>query len=283
MTKTMSKPWAFISPASRGIGLHFARRLLKTTDCPVIATARKDLSKVNDQILEGLAVDKQRLEVLHLDVTGIPTEIPSLLSNLSPRIDETTIAAASAHCGSRFPPSSNHLHLAFLIPGMLHPEKSPAQIDASKALETFRLNTLGPLLLTKHFSGFLPRKSASLSPSPGLPSSAVLALMSARVGSITDNALGGWYSYRASKAGVNQVAKSVDIYLRQRCGANAMCVALHPGTVKTGLSKDFWGGVSEEKLFSPGFAAERLCEVVGSVGVEGRGKCWDWEGKEIPP
>lgn len=107
--------------------------------------------------------------------------------------------------------------------------------------------------------------------------------MSARVGSISDNSLGGWYSYRASKAGVNQLAKSLDIYLRNSAGEKAVAVSLHPGTVKTGLSEEFWKSTRPEKLFSAEFAAERLCEVVKNVGTEGRGKCWDWEGKEIPP
>ncbi|KAI9771553.1 MAG: hypothetical protein M1835_006417 [Candelina submexicana] len=107
--------------------------------------------------------------------------------------------------------------------------------------------------------------------------------MSARVGSISDNALGGWYSYRASKAAVNQITKSFDIYLRNRSGEKAIAIALHPGTVKTGLSKEFWASTKEEKLFSAEFAAERLVEVVKGVGVEGRGRCWDWEGKEILP
>jgi len=184
-------------------------------------------------------------------------------------------------CKSRF--SSSYLRLAFCIPGILYPEKSPSQIDHAKALQTFQINTLGPLILAKHFSPLLPRKSTEVSPLFNLPPSAVLALMSARVGSISENGLGGWYSYRASKAAVNSIAKSVDIYLRQRCGENAMCVSLHPGTVKTGLSEEFWGSTPQKKLFTPDFAAERLCEVVNIVGMQGRGKCWDWEGKEIPP
>ena len=107
--------------------------------------------------------------------------------------------------------------------------------------------------------------------------------MSARVGSITDNRLGGWYSYRASKAAVNSIAKSLDLYLEQRCGKNALCVTLHPGTVKSRLSKEFWGSTPKEKLFTPRFSAEKLIQVVKNVGLDGRGKCWDWDGKEIPP
>lgn len=108
--------------------------------------------------------------------------------------------------------------------------------------------------------------------------------MSARVGSISDNrSLGGWYSYRASKAAVNQLARTLDIGLRQSAGGKAMGVSLHPGTVKTGLSEEFWGNVKGEKLFSPEFAAERLVEVVKGLREGDGGRCWDWEGKEILP
>lgn len=82
---------------------------------------------------------------------------------------------------------------------------------------------------------------------------------------------------------MNSIAKSVDIYLEQRCGEKAMCVSLHPGTVKTGLSEEFWASTPKEKLFTPEFAAERLIEVVKDMGVRGRGRCWDWKGEEIPP
>lgn len=116
-----------------------------------------------------------------------------------------------------------------------------------------------------------------------LPSCAVMALMSARVGSISDNKLGGWYSYRASKAAVNSIAKSIDIYLQQKAKDKAMCIAMHPGTVKTEFSEGFWGNVQEGKLFSPEFAAESLLKVIKELGIEGRGQCWDYDGKEIVP
>jgi NAD(P)-dependent dehydrogenase (short-subunit alcohol dehydrogenase family) len=139
------------------------------------------------------------------------------------------------------------------------------------------------MLLLKHFSSFLPRKSSDVSESLGLPPHSVFAIMSARVGSISDNRLGGWYSYRASKAGVNQVVKTFDNHLRTVSEDRAACVGLHPGTVKTGLSKEFWGNVKEGKLFEKEMVAERLMGVVMERGLEGRGKCWDWEGKEVPP
>lgn len=142
------------------------------------------------------------------------------------------------------------------------------------------------MLLLKHISSFLPKKSTNLEAStdnPALAAHATWANMSARVGSISDNGLGGWYSYRASKAGLNQVTKSFDNYLKTSAGENAVSIALHPGTVKTGLSKEFWGNVKEEKLFSAEFAAEKLLEVVRTRELGDRGKLWDWKGEEVPP
>lgn len=135
----------------------------------------------------------------------------------------------------------------------------------------------------KHFSPFLPRKATKVEALQGLPEQATWANMSARVGSISDNRLGGWYSYRASKAAVNQLTKSFDNYLRTSAGDNAMSISLHPGTVKTDLSKEFWNNVKEEKLFSTAFAAEKLMEVINSRRSDDRGKCWDWKAEEIPP
>ena len=177
----------------------------------------------------------------------------------------------------------HHLRLAFAIPGILHAEKSPAQIDYNTALETFKINTLGPMMLLKHFCAFLPRKTTHLGKLDGLPDYGVWGAMAARVGSTHDNAKGGWYSYRASKAGVVSLAKTFDLYLRGSAGENAVSVALHPGTVKTDLSKDYWNQVEGGKLFTPEFAAERLVAVVNEMGKEHRGKFLDWQGKEIMP
>ncbi|KAK1731600.1 hypothetical protein CaCOL14_003562 [Colletotrichum acutatum] len=292
----MSRPWILVAPASRGIGAHLTRHLLRTTTAPILATCRSpDTTAVKQSILSSLASDNEpkshsspaaketedlasRLKVINLDVTAEPT-----------------IAAAAAEAASLFPTSTHHLRLALATPGILHPEKSPAQIDYDDALETFRVNTLGQMMLMKHFSPFLPKKSVkfstSTSSSPqddesrGLPPShAVWAAMSARVGSTADNRKGGWYSYRASKAGVTSLAKSLDLWLSARSGERAMAVAYHPGTVKTGLSQGFWDTVPEGKLFEPEYAVERMCKVLTEeVGIEGRGRFWDWAGKEIMP
>ncbi|KAG9640691.1 NAD(P)-binding protein, partial [Aureobasidium melanogenum] len=261
------QPWALVSPASRGIGLHLARHLLQNTKLPIVTTARKDLDQAKESILDGLHhVDQSRLNVLKLDV-----------------LDETTIQDAASACSDLFPKKDNYLHLSYAIPGILFPEKSPQQIDHDDALLTFQTNTLGPMLMLKHFGPFLPRKSTQLAQDASLPKTAVWATMSARVGSITDNQLGGWYSYRASKAAVNQVTKTFDNHLRTASGEKAIAISLHPGTVKTSFSKEFWGGAKEGKLFSPEFSAEKLYEVVVGRTLQDRGKCWDWKGEEVPP
>ncbi|PNS14881.1 hypothetical protein CAC42_2110 [Sphaceloma murrayae] len=260
-------PWALVTPASRGIGLEVARRLLQTTKLPVVTTARTDLDQTRENVLGGLdGVQEDRLHVLKADV-----------------LDESTLEAAAKQCSELFPKKDHYLHMTFALPGLLFPEKSPQQINYDDALLTFRTNTLGPMMLLKHFSPFLPKKSTKLSQEQGASKSAVWATLSARVGSIGDNSLGGWYSYRASKAGVNQMTKTFDNYLKTSAGENAMAIALHPGTVKTGLSKEFWNTVKPEKLFTAEFAAEKLLEVVNGRTVEDRGKCFDWKGEVIPP
>lgn len=185
------------------------------------------------------------------------------------------------------------LRLALTVPGVLHVEKAPSQIDAEAALYSFQVNTLGPLLLLKHLTPFLPTKSSPPFQPTGteagdrgegrlaLPSHAIYAMMAARVGSITDNSTGGWFSYRASKAGVLQLAKTLDLHLRVRSRERAMAVALHPGTVRTEFTRDFWGG---REMLEVDEAAESLLGVLGGLGVkEGRGRCWDWRGEEVVP
>jgi NAD(P)-dependent dehydrogenase (short-subunit alcohol dehydrogenase family) len=100
------------------------------------------------------------------------------------------------------------------------------------------------------------------------------------VGSISDNKTGGWYSYRASKAALNQVLHTFDVQLRMKKRA-AMAVGVHPGTVKTDLSREFWSSVPKEKLFEPEYAAEKLVEVVSNLKEDQRGLVWDWAGKRV--
>lgn len=184
------------------------------------------------------------------------------------------------------------LRLALTVPGILHVEKSPSQIDATRALDSFQVNALGPLLLMKHLYPFLPAKSTPPFPTMRksesndgnqllLPSHAIYAMMAARVGSVSDNSSGGWYSYRASKASVFQLAKTFDLFLRSKSGEKALAVALHPGTVRTDFTKEFWKG---REMLEPLDSAERLLKLITRMppGLEGgRGRCWDWKGDEV--
>jgi len=267
--------WTLVTPASRGIGFELTRHLLRTLppSIAVVATARSDLPGTREKLLSSLKLSESqacRLDLQECDV-----------------LSESSISRLARHCKEQYNDRSRekgaHLRLGFMIPGMLIPERAPDKVEYESALQTLKLNLLAPMMLVKHFSRFLPRRSTKQEQIAGLPDLAVLALMSARVGSIGDNRLGGWYSYRASKAGLNQYVRSTDIYLQMQSGKNSMCVGLHPGTVKTGLSEEFWDSTPKEKLFRPEFSAQRLIEVVNGLEESSRGRCWDWEGKEIPP
>jgi NAD(P)-dependent dehydrogenase (short-subunit alcohol dehydrogenase family) len=267
----MSSPWIFICPCSRGIGFALTRHLLKTTTMPILATTRHpNTESTKSAILADLATSQShtslssRLHLATLDVTS-----------------PASVEAAAQMAGELFPRKKNHLHLSFAMPGVLTPEKSMEQIDAASSMAMFQVNALGPMLLAKYFAGFLPRRSTEAE--DAVPKHATWVFMSARVGSVTENKSGGWFSYRASKAAVNSVAKSMDIMLQARSGDKALAMAYHPGTVKTGLSEEFWGRVPEKQLFSPEYAVERMVDVVNGLHLGQRGRCWDWKGDEIPP
>ena len=192
------------------------------------------------------------------------------------------MSSMASHLHHAYP--DMQLRLALTVPGILHVEKSPSQIDAANALQSFQVNALGQLLLMKHLEPFLPTKSSPpFEETKGLlslPSHAIYAMMAARVGSISDNRAGGWYSYRASKSSVFQIAKTFDLYLRTRSRNRALAVALHPGTVKTDFTKDFWDG---RPMLSSDEAAEKLLGVLAGVPMEKRGLCFDWKGEQVVP
>ncbi|KAL4881418.1 hypothetical protein BJY04DRAFT_218234 [Aspergillus karnatakaensis] len=271
--------FAVVTPASRGLGFAIAQQLLALTNLPIIATARNECGRLRDRLLEesSEAQDaEKRLNVLRVDVT-----------------DEETVSDMASKIRDTYP--DTYLRIAITVPGILHVEKSPAQIDAQKVLDSFKVNALGPLLLMKHLSSFLPNRSSppfedeKREPSEAddtqfrLPSHAIYAMMAARVGSISDNSSGGWYSYRASKASVYQLAKTFDLHLQSRSKERALAVALHPGTVKTDFTRDYWDG---RTMLQPEESASRLLKFLSGMGNgadEGRGRCWDWNGKEVLP
>ncbi|TGZ84561.1 short-chain dehydrogenase/reductase-like protein [Ascodesmis nigricans] len=250
-------PFNLVCPASRGLSLALARTLLQRSPHPLIATARTNPDEVKGRILSGLNIPDDQVTVLQVDVT-----------------EEDTLSSAVQSIKQTHP--NDHLNILISSAGVLHPERSPKDITKSDVLHTLSTNLLGPMLVMKHFSPFLPSKKTALD------KPAVWVNISARVGSIEDNRLGGWYSYRATKAGVNQLTKTLNIHLKATAGGNAFAVAMHPGTVKTDLSREFWGNVEKEKLFEPEYAAERLVGVVERLGDGDGGGFFDWKGERIP-
>jgi len=186
--------------------------------------------------------------------------------------DEATIAAAAESAKQ----AAGSLHLVIVAAGLLHdgdavkPEKTWRTLDAAAMEAVYRINTIGPALAAKHFLPLLAadRKSA-------------FAALAARVGSIEDNRLGGWYAYRASKAALVMIVKSLSIELARR-NENAICVGLHPGTVDTGLSKPFQAGVPEGKLFPPAKSAAHLLSVLDGLTPADSGNQFAWDGQRVP-
>ncbi len=134
-----------------------------------------------------------------------------------------------------------------------------------------RVNAIGPALVAKHLLPLLPRDGRS-----------VFAALSARVGSIGDNRLGGWHGYRASKAALNMLLRCLHVEL-VRTRPEALCVGLHPGTVDTPLSRPFQRGVPEGRLFTPEDAAARLLAVLDGLRAEHGGCVLDHAGVVVPP
>lgn len=191
-------------------------------------------------------------------------------SNGSERIDfadEASIRDAAASIDAP-------IDLVFVATGILHtdslqPEKALRQLEPDAMLDVFRVNTLGPMLVAKHFLPKLRKDAKS-----------VFAALSARVGSISDNRLGGWLSYRTSKAALNMALKTASVEHRRTHKRSAI-IALHPGTVDTALSKPFQRGVPEGKLFDAAFAAERLLTIVDDVSADDTGGFFAWDGKPV--
>lgn len=183
--------------------------------------------------------------------------------------DEASIAEA-ASCAAQQGP----LDLVLVASGILHdngmmPEKSLRDLSAEKFHHLFAVNTVLPALIAKHF---LPKLAKNRR--------VVFAALSARVGSITDNQLGGWYAYRTSKAALNMIIKTASIEMARR-NKQAIIVSLHPGTVDSGLSKPFQANVPEGKLFTPDYSAGKLLAVVDKLTTEDSGKHFAWDGQPI--
>jgi NAD(P)-dependent dehydrogenase (short-subunit alcohol dehydrogenase family) len=152
----------------------------------------------------------------------------------------------------------------------LQPEKSWRALTAQSLAQSFAVNAIGPALLAKHFLEGLATGEK-----------AVFAALSARVGSIEDNRLGGWHSYRAAKAALHMLVRTFAIELARR-NPTALCIALHPGTVDTALSRPFQSGVPDGRLFTPRHAAECLLQVIDTLDASASGNAFAWDGQRLP-
>jgi NAD(P)-dependent dehydrogenase (short-subunit alcohol dehydrogenase family) len=183
-------------------------------------------------------------------------------------LDERSIEAAARSVRAQAAPPRLILDATgFLHDDRFQPEKSWRQLDPDHLARAFALNATGPALLMKHFLPLLPRQGK-----------AVFATLSARVGSISDNRIGGWYAYRASKAALNQLMRCAAIELA-RSHKEAVCVALHPGTVDTGLSAPFAKAGLDVR--PPETAAAELLAVVDALTPARSGDLVDQRGETV--
>lgn len=192
----------------------------------------------------------------------------SVVSHPSALTDEPSILALSetfsAHTFDRLIIATGLLH-----DSMLMPEKSISDIEEASFMKIFWVNVLLPSLILKHFL-------------PKMKSTSVCAVLSARVGSISDNRLGGWYAYRASKAALNMMVKSLSIDW-QRMHPHVSIVGLHPGTVNSALSKPFQSRLKSGQLFTPEVSVAHMYKVLESITIRQTGRCFAYDGTEILP
>jgi len=242
-----------IQGSSRGIGLEFVRQLLRdATPGHVFAACRAPQAASS---LVELAAQDPRLRLVELDVTS-----------------ETSIRAAAASVAAEVP----RLHLVVNCAGLLHdraagiaPEKRLADVESDALMASFAVNAAGPLLVARYFEPLLAHAER-----------AVFASISARVGSIGDNRLGGWYAYRGAKAAQNMFTKTLAIeWARSR--RNVICVALHPGTTDTELSRPFQANVPPQKLFSVERTVAQLLAVIDRLTPADSGRFLAWDGTGV--
>ena len=236
---------ALVVGASRGIGLELARQL-RARGARVFGTTRapERAAELREVTPDVLALDVEREPSIAEAVEAIRAE--------TVRLDLV-------------------LHVAGLLhDGALQPEKKLEDLDPEHLARLFRVNATGPILVAKHAHPLLRHGDK-----------AVFASLSARVGSIGDNRLGGWYGYRASKAAQNQLIRCLSIELGRKA-KNAIVVALHPGTVDTELSAPFQRHVPEDKLFEPPRAARQLLAICDAADASYHGTFRAWDDSIIP-
>ncbi len=248
MSDSLSKN-ALIVGGGQGIGLGFVRQLLAQTDTgQVYATYRR-----LESATELLAIDDPRLHCLQMDITD-ESQIAAVIQAIQAQTKTLDYAINSA---------------GVLHEGEMQPEKSLRHINSEQLLRYFQVNSIGAMLLFKQVQPLLKHDARS-----------ILATISAKVGSIGDNQIGGWYGYRASKTALNMFIRTTAIEYKRTC-PNTILVALHPGTTATRLSQPFQRNVPPEKLFSVDRTVSQLFTVMDGLAPTDSGEFFSWDGSKI--
>jgi NAD(P)-dependent dehydrogenase (short-subunit alcohol dehydrogenase family) len=239
---------ALIVGASQGIGLEFVRQFLKTNRAQrIYATYRNPQSEI-------LTISDPRLRCLQMDITE-EAQIATVAQEIKA---ETTTLNDVINC------------VGVLHEGTMQPEKSLRQLNSEQLMRYFQVNSIGAVLLAKHIQPLLKHQQRS-----------IFATISAKVGSIGDNHLGGWYGYRASKAALNMFIRTTALEYKRSC-PRAIAVTLHPGTTDTQLSQPFQRNVPPEKLFSVERTVEQLLMVIDQLKESDSGDFFSWDGDRLP-
>ncbi|MEL6687368.1 MAG: SDR family NAD(P)-dependent oxidoreductase [Pseudomonadota bacterium] len=243
--------------------------MLESFDTPIRAVVVGSTGGIGGAFVDALAAS-DKVEAVHaLSRSGASHLSPKVRNLTFDFLDEDSVIAATQALDEVGP-----FDLIIVATGLLQgqgiaPEKNMRALDLDAMRTSFAVNTFGPALTAKYFLPLLRRDGK-----------AVFAALSARVGSISDNRLGGWYAYRASKAALNMMLKTLSIEVGRRFKQQVI-IGLHPGTVDTSLSKPFQGNVPDGKLFTPDYSAGQLLEVIDQVSPSDTGHLFAWDGQKV--
>ena len=222
-------------------------------------------------LVESLVASNQVERVHALSRQGRSHPSPKVANLTFDFTDEGSIEAAAQALAEVGPLDIVIIATGLLQGGGISPEKNLRALSYNGFEKSFMINTIGPAMTARYFLPLMRRDGK-----------AVFAALSARVGSISDNRIGGWYAYRSSKTALNMVLKTLSIEMKRRF-KDLVIIGLHPGTVDTELSKPFQGNVPDGKLFTPDFSAEKLLSVIDKVSPEDSGNLLDWAGETVTP
>ena len=248
-----------VTGASSKIAQAVIKKLLLLNVSKVYAVSR-DFSAAENQWLTR----EQRIECLVCDYSeeGIGEVIDTIRAGAFP-LTQVYICHGVLHTKNQSKNANNQSAIE------LNPEKRLEDIDVDAMMQVFKANTLTPALWLKHLPSVVKHDKPC-----------VVTVFSARVGSISDNQLGGWYSYRASKAALNMLVKTAAVEYGRRA-KNVKLIAFHPGTTDTPLSKPFQANVKPGKLFNAEFVAEQLLTIVANLPIDQQAQFLDWQGKTV--